>query len=597
MGFKLSASRFMPGWGLLLVVMSFCSYHDQAWAQGIATSNVQAEQRSTLSGRPFPVSFVDVAREAGLQMTFTSGNETKKKYIIEVNGSGVGLIDYDDDGWLDAFLVNGSRLEGFNGDKEPTSRLFRNLGDGTFKDVTEEAQVGRAGWGAGVCAGDMDNDGHVDLFVTYWGHNVLYRNTGTGSFSDETEKAGVAGPVKEWSSGCTFIDYDRDGYLDLFVTSYQGFDLATAAVPGTGANCEWKGMPVFCGPRGLPFGTATLFRNRGDGTFQDVSEQSGIRDVKDYYAFTAVAADFNQDGWVDIYVACDSTPSIFFRNNGDGTFTDIGMETGLAFNEHGFEQGGMGISVGDIDRDGSLDVIKTNFADDHPNVYQNVDNGFFEDIAFRAGLAVNPQFVGWGVALVDLDNDGWQDIFQVNGHVYPALDRQHRINERYRQPHVVYRNLGNARFEDVSVLAGPAIGDMASSRGAAFGDFDNDGDIDVLIMNMGADVSLLRNDLTSDNHWIQVQLRGTTSNRSAIGATVTLHASDLVLTSTVLSQSSYLSQNDFRLHFGLGQEERIDKFIVVWPSGEREEFPGTSSNQRHLLVEGTGVSKAVSASQ
>ena len=566
-------------------------------AQGVATSNAEAAPRAAPSGRPFPVKFVNVAAAAGLDMKFASGSEESKKYIIEANGSGVALLDYDNDGWLDAFLVNGSRLEGFPDGEAATSRLYRNTGGGKFTDVTETAGVGRAGWGTGVCAGDLDNDGDTELFVAYWGGNVLYRNEGDGTFSDIAAEAGVEGPAKEWSSGCSFLDYDRDGFLDLFVTSYQAFDLKTAPPPGKSSNCEWKGMQVFCGPRGLPFGGSTLYHNRGDGTFEDVSVTAGIRDVGDYYAFTAVAADLNRDGWVDIYIACDSTPSLFFRNNGDGTFSDIATETGIAFNEHGFEQGGMGIGVGDFDRDGWLDMVKTNFAGDYPNVFHNLEDGIFDDIVVRAGLAVNPQQVGWGIALVDLDNDGWQDVFQVNGHVYPMLDRQDSVKESYRQPHLAYRNLGKGRFEDVSAMVFSAEDGDESSRGAAFGDFDNDGDIDVLVMNMGGSPALLRNDLDSDNGWVEVLLEGTKSNRGAIGATVIAWAGGLPQAAAVLSQSSYVSHSDLRLHFGLGEEEGIDRFTVYWPSGEKEEFPGAAANARYLLVEGSGSVRPLPAAE
>ena len=333
----------------------------------------------------------------------------------------------------DLFFANGSRLEGFGDQPGAHQPPVPQPRDGKFADVTEKSGVGYAGWGNGVCAGDYRQRRQPDLFVTYWGLNRLYRNNGDGTFKEIAAKAGVAGPAKEWSSGCTFLDYDRDGHLDLLVTRYQEFDPATAPPPGKGSTCEWKGMPVFCGPRGLPYGGATLFHNRGDGTFENVTQKSGIGALKGSYAFTAVAADLNRDGWVDLFVACDSTPSLFFRNNGDGTFSEIGAETALAFNEHGFEQGGMGIAIGDFDRDGWLDLIKTNFAGDYPNVFHNLEDGIFEDVVVRAGVAVNPQFVGWGVGLVDLDNDGWQDIFQVNGHVYPELEQQTRLHEEYRQ--------------------------------------------------------------------------------------------------------------------------------------------------------------------
>ncbi len=520
-------------------------------------------------------------------MRFTSGNEQSKKYIIEANGTGVAFLDYDHDGRQDIFLVNGSRLERIRDADPPTNHLYHNEGNGQFRDVTRESGMARSGWGNGVCIGDIDNDGFDDLYVTYWGKNLLFRNDGHGKFTDIAAKSGVDGSGKEWSSGCTFLDYDRDGHLDLLVTSYQKFDLASTPPPGKGSNCEWKGMPVFCGPRGLPFGKVTLYHNRGDGTFEDVSVKAGVRGVEGFYAFTAVAADFNNDGWTDVYIACDSTPSIFFRNNKDGTFSDIATETGIAFNEHGFEQGGMGVAVGDFDNDGKIDLMKTNFAGDYPNLYRNLGGGIFEDQVFKARLAVNPQYVGWGVAFADLDNDGWKDIFQVNGHVYPELDAKNGA-ERYRNPRLVYRNLGGGIFEDVSLMAGPGVQEKRSSRGAAFGDFDNDGDIDVLIMNMGEAPSLLRNDLNSANHWLKIELQGTKSNRSAIGATVMVETAKLRQTDVVLSQSSYISHNDSRLHFGLGGETAATKITVRWPNGTEEQFPGAAADHLIRLVEGSG---------
>jgi hypothetical protein len=475
-------------------------------------------------------------------------------------------------------------LEGFGKAAPPTNRLYRNTGKGAFTDVTGSSGLTHSGWGNGACVGDVDNDGDEDLFVTYWGPNLLYLNGGNGTFEEAAARLGVAGPAKEWSSGCTFLDYDRDGRLDLFVTSYQQFDLATTPPPGKASNCEWKGMPVFCGPRGLPFGSATLFHQRGDGTFEDVTNASGIAAAQGFYAFTTVAADLNGDGWVDIYFASDSTPSMLFRNEKNGRFREIGTETGVAFNEHGFEQGGMGVGVGDYNRDGLLDIVKTNFAGDHPNVYRNTGGGIFEDAVLSAGLAVNPQYVGWGVALVDLDNDGWQDIFQVNGHVYPDLDRGGR-NETYSQPRLIYRNLGDGRFEDVSSMAGLGIAAKHSSRGAAFADFDNDGDIDVAVMNMGEAPSLLRNTLTGSARWIKVVLEGVKSNRSAIGSVVTVDGQTLPL----LGQSSFLSQSDRRLHFGLGAAARAEQVKVRWPSGEVEIFQGGEAGTTLQLKEGSGL--------
>ncbi len=562
-------------------------------AQGQATRNATPVAAEKRSGKPFDAKFVDIASEAGLDMHFTYGDEKSKQFIMEVNGSGVALVDYDSDGLLDAFLVNGSKFG--EAAAKATSKLFRNAGGGKFEDVTAKTGIGKAGWGTGVCAGDYDNDGSTDLYVGYWGPNALYRNTGKGGFTEVAAKTGVAGRPDEWTTGCAFVDIDRDGDLDLLTTQYQQFDPKTTPKAGASSTCQWKGMPVFCGPRGLPYGGVTLYRNKGDGTFEDISEAAGVRTVKGYYAFTAAATDFTGDGWPDIYIACDSTPNLFFVNNGDGTFTDFATETGLAYNEHGYEQGGMGLGVGDFDSDGLLDIIKTNFAGDYPNVYHNLGDGIFEDTVIRAGLGVNPQFVGWGVNLIDLDNDGRQDVFQVDGHVYPELDEQTKINERFRQPGVVYRNLGSGRFEQVTDLAGPGLEEKRSSRGAAFGDIDNDGDIDVLVMNMSDQVSLFRNDLKSTNHWLRVKLRGVKSNRDAVGAVIRVKAGGATQARAVLSQDSYVSHSDLRAHFGLGAAERADAVTVEWPNGETEEFPGAAADREVLLVEGGGKVKAQGA--
>jgi len=556
-------------------------------AQGVATRNAQPVKEGPRSDRPFDARFVDVAAEAGLDVKMVVGSEVRKKYIIEANGTGVAFFDYDNDGLIDLYLVNGSTLDPPKADEQPISRLYRNQGKGRFEDVTAASGTGRAGWGGGVCVADYDNDGDLDMYVGYWGVNSLYRNEGGGVFKDVAASTGAAGPAREWTSGCTFVDYDRDGRLDLLVTRYQEFDLKTAPPPGKASNCEWKGMSVFCGPRGLPYGGATLYHANQDGTFEDVSAAVGVSDVGEYYAFTAIAADLDQNGWTDLYVACDSTPNVFFINE-EGTLIDFAAETGLAFNEHGFEQGGMGVGVGDFNNDGLLDLVKTNFAGDYPNLYRNEGDGVFEDVVVRAGLARNPQLVGWGVGMIDLDNDGLQDVMQVSGHVYPELEREGGGKERYLQPTVIYRNLGDEKFDDVSALAGEALAVRRSSRGAAFGDYDNDGDVDAIVMNMGAAPTLLRNDLKNENHWIQVRLQGVKSNRSAIGATVRVHAGGAVQARAVLSQDSFLSHSDLRQHFGFGSAGRVDKIEVVWPSGETEAFPATAADRRVLLLEGSG---------
>jgi hypothetical protein len=551
--------------------------------QGVSTGNVAALPKPKFSGIPFTSTFSDVAREAGLTMRFVNGRPDRKRYIIEATGTGVAFTDFDNDGHADIFLVNSSRFERFDNASHPVSHLYRNTGEGKFTDVTRASGLGRSGWGNGVCTGDVDNDGYGDLYVTYWGPNSLFRNTGENTFEDIAAVSGVAGPKEEWSTGCTFVDYDRDGHLDLFVASYVAFDARTTPDPGQFPYCMFRDVPVYCGPRGLRHGTITLYHNRGDGTFEDVSGRSNVRESQPCYAFTAVSADLDGDGWQDIYVACDSTPSLYFRNNRNGTFTELGTEAAIAYNEHGTEQAGMGVVVADFDNDGWLDLTKTNFIRDYPNLYRNLGKGRFEDVVLSAGLGVNPQYVLWGTGLEDLDNDGWRDIIQVSGHVYTNVP-----GEPWSGPRLVYRNLGDRKFEDVSHLAGTGIAQNRSSRGLAFSDFDNDGDIDAVVMNMDDIPSLLRNDRKNDNNWVGVRLRGTTSNRAAIGASIAVHAAGTTQTAPIVSQSSYLSASDLRVHFGLGRAASIDRITVRWPSGASESFSGVKINSTALLVEGQG---------
>jgi hypothetical protein len=523
---------------------------------------------STLS----TISFSDSSRDAGLTVPMVYGGVERKRFIIETNGAGVALVDYDRDGWVDILALSGTRLEEgtrrnaqYARGAEPTNRLYRNRRNGAFEDVTDRAGLRRTGWASSVCAGDYDNDGWIDLFLTYYGSNVLYRNRGDGRFEDVTRAAGLRVDDRRWGSGCTFVDVDRDGRLDLFVANYLRFDLETAAEPGAGPNCTWKGVPVNCGPKGLPTDTNLLFHNEGGGRFADVSDRSGIARVTGRYSMTALAADFTGDDWPDIYVASDSTAAILYRNNQDGTFADIAVESGTAYSADGRPQAGMGAAVGDYNNDGRIDLVKTHFADDIPALYRNLGKGLFEDVATAAGLAAQNRHVEWGVGLEDFDNDGFSDLMYVTGNVYPEIER---AMEQYphRGPRVLFRNRDGQRFDDETGALGSVV-EPHSSRGAAFGDIDNDGDVDVVVMNMNEPPSLLRNDLHGTNAWVEILLEGRASNRSAIGATVIVEAAGRRQARAALSQSSYYSHDDLRLHFGLGSAARIDAVEVHWPSG------------------------------
>jgi hypothetical protein len=535
----------------------------------------------------------DVAERAGLVHPSIYGGLERKRFIIETNGAGTALLDYDGDGWLDAFVLSGTRLK--DGAREdatwpageaPTNRLYRNGRDGTFTDVTRAAGLTRTGWASSVCAGDYDNDGRIDLFVTYYGRNVLYRNRG-GRFEDVTQQAGLASSAVRWGSGCSFVDYDRDGRLDLFVAHYLAFDLATAPEPGKGPSCLWKGIPVNCGPNGLPFDANLLYQQQADGTFRDVSEKSGVARVKERYAMTAAAADLDGDAWTDIYVACDSTASIFYRNNRDGTFTDVALESGAGLGPYGEKQAGMGLAVADFDGNGRLDILKTHFADDVPALYRNLGQGQFEDVAVASGLNAQNRYVEWGAGMPDLDNDGLADALYVTGNVYPEIER-HLPQYPHRGPRVVFRNLGGARFQDVTAASGPGATTPQSSRGAAFGDYDNDGDVDVLVMNMNAPPSLLRNDYAGGNNWLEVKLEGARSNRAGLGATVMVTAGGRQQARPVLSQTSYYSVDDLRPHFGLGPSRAAERVEVRWPSGQVDVVHDVAGGRVLTVREGEG---------
>lgn len=541
---------------------------------------------------PGPAWFIDVAAKAGITVRNTNGSADQKRYIIEATGSGVAILDYDRDGWPDIFLVNGSNLPGSAATTRPTSHLFHNNHDGTFTDVTEKAGLVSSGWGQGACVGDYDNDGYDDLYVTDYGKNRLFHNERNGTFREVAEIAGVAGSGQEWGTGCAFVDYDRDGKLDLAVANYVHFDLAETPRPGAAPGCMWKGVPVMCGPRGLPSAPNLLFHNDGNGHFSDVSKSSGFQKTTGHYCFSVTSIDANDDGWPDLYVACDSTPSILYRNNHDGTFSDIGAESGVAFNEDGREQAGMGSAAADFDGDGRLDLFKTNFSDDTSTLYRNNGDGTFSDVTFAAGLGINTDALGWGAVFADTDNHGYPDLLLVNGHVYPEVDSA-KLGSFYREPRLFYRNLGNGKFQDLSKTSGPGLLEPRSGRGLAAADLFNDGRLEAVVNNLSDTPMLLVNTAANHNHWLGLHLVGTASNRDAIGARVLLHGAKRTWVDEVRSGSSYNSSSDLRLHIGLGAEPALTGIEVRWPTGKSELFPAPSVLDQILTVkEGTGTPAA-----
>ena len=567
-----------------LLALLACSA-SPAFGQGISTRTVKPQPRGKPSGRPFNARFTDIAQQAGLTSPIIYGGIDTKGYIIEVVGCGAAFVDYDNDGWQDLFILNGTRLEG--PPPGTTNRLYKNNRDGTFTDVTDKAGLMRTGWASAVTVGDFDNDGFDDLFITYYGQNVLYRNNGNGTFTDVTEKAGLRQSDVRYGSGCTWVDYDRDGRLDLFVATYLNTTLEKLPKPGQNADCRWKGIPVNCGPRGLPPGSVRLYHNNGDGTFTDVSQQTGVARASGSYPMTAVAADYDNDGCPDIYVACDSTPSWLFRNQRDGTFREEALERGIALSEDGMEHAGMGIGIGDYDLDGNLDIFKTHFSDDTNVLYRNDGKGNFDDVTIRAGIGVETRFVGWGTGMVDLDNDGHPDLFLVTGSVYPEVERQLPAYP-FKTPRLVFRNLGESRFEELIEEAGAAVASTHASRGCAFGDFDNDGDVDVVVINLNEPPSLLRNDVSGQGHWLKVLLEGVTSNRSAIGARVIAQYGGRSQAQEVAAQSSFYSANDRRLHFGLGNAATA-ALTVRWPNGATEKIGAVQADQLVVIREGAGI--------
>ncbi|MHB8653043.1 MAG: CRTAC1 family protein [Terriglobia bacterium] len=586
-----------------------------------ATSAIQSRTRGAASRKASrgpaarargnaPDQFIEVSKQAGIHFTLTSGGP-EKRYIIEAKGGGgVAWIDYNNDGFPDLFFVNGSTLEDWKRGDSPRSALYRNNGDGTFTDVTAGSGLDHTGWGMGVCVGDYDNDGRDDLYVTYYGGNVLYHNNGDGTFTDATEKSGVRG--HGWGMGCAFGDYDNDGHLDLYVANYLDVDIGQLGEPGSAPNCTYRNIATFCGPRGLPGGRDILFHNNGDGTFKDVTESAGIDQAR-YSGLGVVMADFDRDGRLDIYVANDSTPSSLYHNNGDGTFTDIGVQSGVAYSGEGQEQAGMGVDAADYDNDGWPDVVKGNFSDDTKNLYHNNRDGTFTDVTYPAGLGdVGWLFTTFGAKFLDYDNDGWKDIFLANGQVFPQIDK-YQTGITYAERNLLFHNRGGEvaptfrsanekeksaglkvgaaeiKFDEVGRRSGPGLAIQKVSRGLATADYDNDGDLEIAVTNMNDSPDLLRHERKNKNHSILVKTIGVRSNRDGIGTEIKVVAGHLTQYDSVRSGASYLSSSDLRVHFGLGTATKIDRMELRWPSGQTDIVPNPPVDCVLVVQEGKGL--------
>jgi hypothetical protein len=568
---------------------------------GMSTGAAHAPVKDALS-RPItaggfvddaPVIFEDVAHAAGIDTFHHRSGTPEKKTILETPGSGVALLDYDNDGWLDIYLLNGSTFPALKGkEAPPRAMLLHNNHDGTFTDVTEKAGIANERWGFGVAVGDYDNDGWPDIYVSNFGKNRLYHNNHDGTFTDVAEKAGVT--LGGWSTGATWGDYDHDGFLDLFVPGYVKFDPDHPPISGKGGLppgfCNFRGIEVMCGPRGLPGEGDHLFHNNGDGTFTDVSVKAGVSDPKGYYGFASVFVDVDDDGWLDLAVANDSVPKYLYRNKHDGTFEDISYISGFALNDEGREQASMGIAVGDYNRDGKVDFYITNFSDDYNTLYRNDGDGNFSDVTARAGIAmVTLPFLGWGTGFLDYDNDGLLDIFAANGHVYPGVDKQDWGTTWAQRP-LLFRNLDGAKFQEVPPATGSGLATVMTARGAAFGDLFNHGHIDVVINNVDSTPALLRNVVKNSNHWVTLRLiGGPKSPRDAIGAKAFVTAGGVRQRGDVFSGGSYASSSDQRLHFGLGAATKVDKVEIHWPSGAKEQIMLPAVDRIYTVVEGKGI--------
>ena len=576
------ASLLLPAAFAVLVLAFTLLLARPAVSQMASTGAKDQPVRPLPLGMKAPiVDFRDIAAQAGLSAVIVSG-ELEQTTVVENTGTGVAIFDYDNDGLPDIFFVQGDRLKS---DTTLTPHLYHNLGGLRFEDVTAKAGIAHTGWGQGVCAGDADNDGYVDLFLTQWGHNVFLHNLGNGTFRDETRERGLDRPGARWSTGCAFLDYDRDGWLDLAVAHYVDYDAQQTPRPRERSGCNWKGIPVPCGPRGLKGESMTLYHNDGHGHFTDVTKQARVETPPNYYGFTVLTGDFDNDGWPDFFVACDSTPSLYFHNERNGTFEEIGLASGLAVNEDGREQAGMGATAGDYDNDGYLDIFKTNFSSDTNTLYRNLSNGDFSDVTARAGLAVQTRYVKWGTAFVDIDNDGWKDLFVVAGHVYPFVEK-YGLGEEFRQPRQLYWNRGDGQFFDMSAKAGAGITARHSSRGIAVGDLDNDGSEEIIVVNLFDPPSLLKNVSARGNALLVRAV--TASGRDAIGARITVTSGKHKQIDEVRSGGTFISQGDFRVHVGLGSGSKAD-VSIRWPQGSEETFKDVAANQWIVVWEGKGI--------
>lgn len=580
---SLRSASFVVGTSVVVVLGLRVLFERKALSQMVSTGATDQRVRPLPPGMKAPlVDFRDIAAEAGLSATVISG-DLDQTFVVENTGTGVAVLDYDNDGLPDIFLVQGDRLN--PGPTALTPHLYHNLGGLRFEDVTHKAGIGHTGWGQGVCAGDVDNNGRVDLFIGQWGHNVFLKNQGNGTFRDETTVRGFTRPESRWSTGCAFIDYDRDGHLDLVVANYIDFNAQETPRPRDKSGCNWKGIPVPCGPRGLKGETMSLYHNDGHGHFTDVTKQAGVETPREYYGFTVLTGDFDNDGWPDFFVTCDSTPSLYFHNKKNGTFEEMGMLTALAVNEDGREQAGMGATAADYDGDGYLDIFKTNFSSDTSTLYRNLGDGTFADVTSQVGLAVHTQPVKWGTAFMDFDNDGWKDLLVVAGHVYPFIEK-YNTGEEFKQPRQLFWNRGDGQFFDMSSTGGPGINAKHSSRGLALADFDNDGSMEIVVVNLFEPPSLLKNFGPHGNSLLVRAM--TATGRDAIGARITVTAGGRKQIDEVRSGGFHISSGDFRVHFGLGTEKKCD-VTIRWVGGASETVRGVDANQWIVIHEGKGI--------